>query len=94
MLTAINALRAVVICALASSAYTFYVTSAALRDQLAREGQDVGRIEAFIEAFIEASKTVAGFWSHIGGAWGVAFGLSLTSCLVLMLWISIRTPKN
>lgn len=90
VLTAINTLRAVVICALASGAYTFYLSSTALRDQLAREGLDVGRIEAFMDA----SKTVGGFWTHIYGAWGVSFGISLASCLVLMAWISIRTSDE
>ncbi len=90
MFNAINTIKAILVCALVNGIYTFYISSTTYMEFLAREGQDVGRIEAFIST----SKITIDFWPHIIEGWGYGFIVSFICCSVLLLWSSLQTPKN
>ena len=79
----IHILKAILICAIINVIYTFYTSSGAFVRQLAMEGQEVGRIKAFIDT----AKITEGFWSHIAVGWLYGFVLTLISCLLLLLWL-------
>jgi len=69
---------------------TAVIASTTYMGFLAREGQDVGRIEAFIST----SKITIDFWPHIIEGWGYGFIVSFICCSVLLLWSSLRTPNK
>ena len=83
MLNPLNIFKASLICALLNAAYTFFISSGMFVEQLASEGQETGRIEAFINA----AQITENFWPHIIEGWAYGFGLSLISCLILLLWL-------
>ena len=83
MFNLLNIIKATVISALISGVYTFFVSSSVFMEQLASEGQETGRIEAFTNA----AQITEGFWPHIMEGWAYGFGISLISCLILLLWL-------
>jgi uncharacterized membrane protein len=82
MLSKINVVKAIVICALVILLHTFYITAASLQEALVAEGQNVSKIEAF-SYFMSYSEV----WSGIFLSWAYDFVLTLISCLLLLLWI-------
>ncbi len=90
MLNQINIIKAVLICAIINITYTFYVSTNVFQQQLAANGQEVGRIKAFM---ITTQQT-DGFWFHIFKAWGTGFGIALISCLLLLFWMKKQTPNQ
>jgi len=85
-----NTIKALVICALLNVIYTFYISSSAFQSQLSTNGQDVGRIDAFLSA----AETTAGFWPHLIEGWAYGFGLSFISCILLLVWMSAKAPNK
>ena len=83
MLNSLNIFKASLICALLNAIYSFFVSSGVFVEQLALEGQEMGRIEAFINV----AQITENFWPHILEGWAYGFGLSLISCLILLLWL-------
>jgi hypothetical protein len=82
MLSKINVVKAIVICAVVILLHTFYVTAVSLQDALVAEGQNVSKIEA-MSYFMSYHEV----WSGIFFGWAYDFVLSLISCLLLLLWI-------
>ena len=89
MLNAANILKAAVISAILNMVHVYFVSSAVFVRQFSAEGQELGRIEAFIKA----SQLTIDFWSHIIKGWAAGFWISLFSCLLLLLWLQIRSKK-
>ena len=85
-----NFLKATLICALLNIVYTFYVSSGSLKAQLSDSSQEIGRVEAFMNA----AGTTDGFWSHIFAGWIYGFGMSLIACVLLLLWLSKQAPNK
>ena len=48
MVNLFNSIKAIIVCALTTGIYTLYVSKSSFQDQLAREGQEVGKIEALM----------------------------------------------
>ena len=90
MMNAMNIIKATLICALVNTVYTFYVSTSVFVKQLAFEGQTMGRIEAFINT----AEITENFWRHMIKGWSYSFGISLISCLFLLLWLSLKTPNK
>jgi hypothetical protein len=61
---------------------TFYITATSLQSVLVAEGQDVSRIEAlsYFMPYIDV-------WQGMFFSWAYDFGLSLISCILLLLWM-------
>jgi len=82
MLSKINIVKAIIICAIVIALHTIYVTSTSLQSELFAEGQDVSRIEAFTYhlSYIDV-------WNEMFFIWAYDFVLSLISCLLLLRWL-------
>lgn len=82
MVNLLNSIKALIVCALTSGMYTLYITTADFQDQLAREGQEVGKIEALMHY-----STLTDVWSRMLYGWLQLFFICLISCYLLMLWL-------
>jgi hypothetical protein len=82
MLNKITILKAIVICALIIALQTLYVTATSLQASLIAEGQDVSRLEA-----LSYYMSYFDVWSRMFSAWATNFILSLSSCILLLLWL-------
>ena len=81
-----NVIKAFVICVVINGIYAFYVSSSAF--QIQGENLGLGENAGKLEAFIQASRVIEGFWPHVIKGWVYPFGLSFTSCLLLLLMIT------
>jgi len=79
-----NAIKAFIISALISATYTLYISTSDYQDQLAREGQEVGKIEALMHY-----SSLMDVWSRLMSGWFHSFFVCFISCLLLMLWLKI-----
>ncbi len=82
MFNLLNAIKAFIVCALITGAYTLYTSTSSFQDQLAREGQEVGKIEALMHY-----STLVDVWSRMLSGWIQLFIISFISCLILMTWL-------
>lgn len=82
MLNIANIFKAIVICAVIIALNTLYTTSAELQKTLVAEGQDVSKIEAlsYYLSYLDV-------WFGMFSSWVSGLFLSLTVCLLLLLWI-------
>jgi hypothetical protein len=89
MIDLLNTLKAFVISAIISGTYTLYVSTSIYQQQLAREGQDVGKIEAMLHY-----STLTDVWSRMLSGWFQLFIICFISCLLLMLCLKPSGKKN
>jgi len=82
MFTLVNAMKAFVITAVIPGVYTLYSTTSHFQQQLAREGQDVGKIEALMHY-----SSLTDVWSRMISGWLYLFFISLLCCFLLLLWL-------
>lgn len=82
MINLLNSIKALIVCAVTSGMYTLYTTTADFQAQLAREGQEVGKIEALMHY-----STLTDVWSRMLYGWLQLFVICLISCYLLMLWL-------
>ena len=87
MINLFNTIKAFVICVFVTGAYTLYTSTSSFQDQLAREGQEVGKIEALMHY-----STLTDVWSRMLSGWLHLFIISLISCFILMVWL--KTPDK
>ncbi len=87
-----NILKAFAISVVVNALYIFHISSSSFVAQGASIGLDksAGRLEAFIQA----SKMINGFWPRIVEGWAYSFGLCFISCLLLLLAIKQRTDSK
>lgn len=83
MINTLNAIKAFIICTLTSCSYTLYSSTASFQQQLAREGQEVGKIEALMHY-----SSLTDVWSRMFSYGLPLFLISLFSCLILLFWIN------
>ena len=91
MINLLNTIKALIICILISGTYTLHASTSAFQAQLAREGQEVGKIEALMHY-----SSLMDVWSRMLSGWFHLFILCFISCLLLMLWLntSKKTIKS
>lgn len=87
MINLFNTIKALIICILIASTYTVYTSTSSFQEQLAREGQEVGKIEALLHY-----SSLTDVWSRMLSGWPHLFVICFASCLLLMLWL--KTPDN
>lgn len=87
MISLFNIIKAFFICALTTGLYTLYTSTSSFQGQLAKEGLDIGKIEALLHY-----STLADVWSRIVPGWFQLFFLCFITCLLLMLWL--KSPDN
>jgi len=87
MLNLFNSIKALIICVLITVTYTLYTSTIAFQAQLAREGQEVGKIEALMHY-----SSLMDVWSRMFSGWFQLFVICYISCLLLMLWL--KTPEK
>ena len=64
MVNFVNSIKAFLVCALTTGLFTLHATTADFQDQLAREGQEVGKIEALMHY-----STLTDVWSRMLYGW-------------------------
>ena len=87
MVNLVNSIKALVVCVLTTSMYTLYTSTSNYQQLLAREGQEVGKIEALMHY-----STLSDVWSRMLSGWFPLFLISFISCFLLMLWL--RQPRK
>lgn len=87
MVNIFNLLKALFVCTVTTILYSLYTTTSDFQSQLAKEGQDVGKIEALMHY-----STLTDVWSRILSGGFHLFFISFISCLLLMLWL--KSPDS
>ena len=82
MVNLFNSIKALIVCALTTGIYTLYTSTSSFQDQLAREGQEVGKIEALMHY-----STLMDVWSRMLYGWLHLFVICFISCYLLMFWL-------
>ncbi len=82
MINLFNSIKAIIVCALITGIYTLYTSTSSFQEQLAREGQEVGKIEALMHY-----STLIDVWSRMLSGWLQLFVICFISCLALMFWL-------
>jgi len=87
MINLFSTFKALVISILIASTYTLYSSTSSFQDQLAREGQEVGKIEALMHY-----SSLTDVWSRMLPGWIHLFVICFAFCLLLMRWL--KAPDN
>ena len=87
MINLLNTIKALIICILITGTYTLYASTSTFQAQLAREGQEVGKIEALMHY-----SSLMDVWSRMFSGWLHLFIICFIACLLLMLWS--KTPEK
>ena len=82
MVNLVNSIKAFLVCALTTGLFTLHATTADFQDQLAREGQEVGKIEALMHY-----STLTDVWSRMLYGWLHLFFICFITCFLLMFWL-------
>jgi hypothetical protein len=82
MINLFNSIKAFIVCSLTAGIYTLYTSTSDFQDQLAREGQEVGKIEALMHY-----STLTDVWSRMLYDWLYLFVICFISCYLLLLWL-------
>ena len=82
MINLFNSIKALIVCALITGMYTLYTSTSSFQEQLAREGPEVGKIEALMHY-----SSLIDVWSRMLSGWLHLFVICFISCLLLMLWL-------
>lgn len=84
MVNLFNSIKALVVSTLISGLYTLYTTTVSYQEQLAREGQEVGKIEALMHY-----SSLVDVWSRMLSGWFHLSAVCFISCVLLMLWLNV-----
>jgi len=82
MVNFFNSIKALIVSILTTGIYTLYTSTSSFQEQLAREGQEVGKIEALMHY-----STLMDIWSRILSDWVHLFFICFIACLLLMAWL-------
>ena len=82
MVNLFNSIKALIVCVLTTGIYTLYTSTSGFQEQLAREGQEVGKIEALMHY-----STLTDVWSRMLSGWFHLFVICFISCFLLMFWL-------
>lgn len=82
MINLSNIIKAMIICFFTTGIYTLYISTADFQQQLAREGQEVGKIEALMHY-----SSLADVWTRTLSDWLQLFLICFISCILLMFWL-------
>lgn len=82
MVTLFNSIKALVVSILTAGVYTLYTSTNRFQEQLAREGVEVGKIEALLHY-----STLTDIWYRMQFDWLHLFVICLISCLLLLFWL-------
>ena len=83
MVNLVNSIKALVVCVLTTSIYTLYTSTSNYQQLLAREGQEVGKIEALMHY-----STLSDVWSRMLSGWFSLFVICFITCFLLLFWVS------
>ncbi len=82
MVSLVNTIKAFIVCVLITSLYTLYTSTSSYQEQLAREGQEAGKIEALMHY-----SSLVDVWSRMLSGWVYLFVICFASCLLLLFWL-------
>jgi len=82
MINLFNFIKAIIVSTVISGIYTLYATTSSFQDQLSREGQEVGKIEALMHY-----SSLTDVWSRMLSGWLQLFAICIIACLLLILWL-------
>ena len=77
-------------CALSSAFFYYYQISTVLMNNGLGQKEGSGRIEAFIEN----SKIVTGFWPRVFEGWAFGFGIAFVACFMFIILSTALTPNK
>ena len=82
MVNLFNSIKALIVCVLTTGISTLYTSTSNFQEQLAREGPEVGKIEALMHY-----SSLIDVWSRMLSGWFHLFAICFISCFFLMLWL-------
>ena len=77
MINLINTIKAFFLCLFTTGLYNLYASTTNYQDQLAKEGQEVGKIEAMMHY-----STLTDVWSRMFSGWLHLFVICFVTCLL------------
>ena len=89
MVNLINTLKAFVLCVFTTGLYNLYTSTTDYQQQLAGEGQEVGKIEAMMHY-----STLTDVWSRMLSGWFHLFLICFISCLLFLLWLELPDESD
>jgi len=89
MVNLLNLIKALVVSVLISGLYTLYSTTSSYQEQLTREGQEVGKIEALMHY-----SSLVDVWSRVLSGWFQLFAVCFISCVLLMFWLKLPDESS
>ena len=89
MVNLINTIKAFVLCVFTSGLYNLYTSTTNYQQQLAREGQEVGKIEAMMHY-----STLTDVWSRMLSGWFHLFLICFISCLLFLFWLKLPDESD
>jgi len=89
MVNLLNLIKALVVSVLISGLYTLYSTTSSYQEELAREGQDVGKIEALMHY-----SSLVDVWSRVLSGWFHLSAVCFISCVFLMFWLNLPDESS
>jgi hypothetical protein len=84
VISLINTIKALTICALITGIYILYSSTSSFQEQLASEGQEVGKIEALMHY-----SSLLDVWSRMLSGWFQLFVICFISCFLLISWLKV-----
>ena len=84
MLNLINTIKAFILCLFTTGLYNLYASTSSYQEQLAKEGQEVGKIEAMMHY-----STLTDVWSRMLSGWLHLFIICFVSCLLYLLILKL-----
>jgi hypothetical protein len=82
MINLLNTIKALIVSVLITGIFTLYTSTSAYQAQLAKEGQEVGKIEALLHY-----STLMDVWSRMFSGWLNLFVICFSACILLLLWL-------
>ena len=82
MVNLFNSIKALIVSVITTGIYTLYTSTSSFQEQLAREGQEVGKIEALMHY-----STLMDVWSRMLSDWLHLFVVCFISCFLFMFWL-------
>ena len=89
MINLINSIKAFFLCVVTTGLYNLYASTSSYQDQLAQEGQEVGKIEAMMHY-----STLTDVWSRTLSGWLHLFIICFISCMLLLLWLKSSDKQD
>ena len=89
MINLFNFIKAIIVSTVISGIYTLYTTTSSFQAQLAREGQEVGKIEALMHY-----STLVDVWTRMLSGWFQLFAICIIACLLLILWLKPSDKRS